>query len=82
MQDKHFVILHGKEDRNIFINKINYSKTIYHIDGIGGEAEDGDIVVGNHQVTDWIMAKYIVDNYDNLHEYTIFTQAPIGIRPL
>lgn len=75
MQDKHFVIFHGKEDRDIFINKINHSKTIYHIDGIGGQAEEGDIIVGNQQVTDWIMAQYIVDNYDNLHEYTIFTQA-------
>ena len=75
MQDKHFVIFHGKEDRDIFINKINHSKTIYHIDGIGGQAEEGDIVVGNQQVTDWIHAKYIVDNYDNLHEYTIFAQA-------
>ena len=77
MQDKHFVIFHGREDRDIFINKLNYTKTIYHIDGIGGEAEEGDIVVGNQQVTDWIIAKYIVDNYDNLHEYTIFTQADL-----
>jgi hypothetical protein len=75
MQDKHFVILHGKENRDILINKLNHSKTVYHIEGVGGEAEPGDIVVDNHQVTDWIMAKYIVDNYDDLHEYTIFTQA-------
>ncbi len=75
MQDKHIVIFRGKEDRDIFINKIKFSKTIYQIDGIGGEAEEGDIVVGNQQVTDWIHAKYIVDNYDNLHEYTIFAQA-------
>jgi hypothetical protein len=75
MQDKHFVILHGKENRDIFINKLNYSKTIYHIDGIGGQSEPGDIIKDNHQVTDWIMAEYIVDNYDNLHEYTIFSQA-------
>jgi len=75
MQDKHIVIFRGKEDRDIFINKIKFSKTVYHIDGIGGEPEDGDIVVGNQQVTDWIHAKYIVDNYDNLHEYTIFAQA-------
>lgn len=74
-QDKHFVIFHGREDRDIFINKLNYSKTIYHIDGIGGEAEPGDIITGKQQVIDWIMASYIVDNYDNLHEYTIFTQA-------
>lgn len=75
MQDKHFVIFHGKEDRDILINKLNYSKTVYHIEGIGGQPEPGDIVVDNHQVTDWIMAKYIVDHYDDLHEYTIFTQA-------
>lgn len=75
MQDKHVVIFRGKEDRDIFINKINYSKTVYQIDGIGGKAESDDIVVGNQQGTDWILATYIVDNYDNLHEYTIFTQA-------
>jgi len=75
MQDKHVVIFHGREDRDIFINKCELPKTIYHIDGIGGKAEPGDIIVDNHQVTDWIMAKHIVDNYDNLPEYTIFTQA-------
>lgn len=75
MQDKHVVIFHGRENRDLFINKVEYSKTIYHIDGIGGKAESNDIVVGNQQGTDWIFAKYIVDHYDNLHEYTIFTQA-------
>ena len=52
MQDKHFVILHGKENRDILINKLNHSKTVYHIEGIGGEPGPEDIIVGNHQLTD------------------------------
>lgn len=75
MQDKHFVIVHTREDRDIFINKLEYSKTIYHPDVEGGKAESGDIVVDRKQCMDWIFAQYIVDNYDNLHEYTVFCQA-------
>lgn len=75
MQDKHFVIVHTREDRDIFINKLQYSKTIYHPDVEGGKAESGDIVVDRKQCMDWIFAQYIVDNYDNLHEYTVFCQA-------
>jgi hypothetical protein len=75
MQDKHVVIFHGTEDRDLFINKVPYSKTIYHIGNIGGTPEPGDIIVDNRQSIDWIMAQYIVDHYDQLHEYTIFTQA-------
>ena len=73
MQDKHVVVFQKNEDREQFINKIEYSKTIYHI---GGEhPEPGDICCSARQSIDWIIAQYIVDNYDNLHEYTIFTQA-------
>ena len=73
MQDKHVVVFQKNEDREKFINKIEYSKTIYHI---GGEnPEPGDICCSARQSIDWIIAQYIVDNYDNLHDYTIFTQA-------
>lgn len=75
MQDKHVVIFCGREDRDVFINKIDIPYTVYHISDIGGKPEKGDIIVGNQQCYDWILAQYIVDNYDNLHEYTIFTQA-------
>jgi len=75
MQDKHLVIVHTREDRDVFINKVEYSKTVYHPDVDGGKAESGDIIVDKKQCMDWIFAKYIVDNYDNLHEYTIFCQA-------
>ncbi len=73
MQDKHVVVFQKNEDRAPFIDKIEYSKTVYHI---GGEnPQPGDICCSDRQSIDWILAKYIVDNYDNLHEYTIFTQA-------
>jgi hypothetical protein len=75
MQDKHIVIVHTREDREIFINKVKYSKTVYHADVEGGKAESSDIIVDKKQCMDWIFAQYIVDNYDNLHEYTIFCQA-------
>lgn len=73
MQDKHAVIFHMKEDRTQFIDKIEMSKTIYHIGG--KNPSPGDICCSDKQSIDWIIAQYIVDNYDNLHEYTIFTQA-------
>ena len=74
MQDKHVVIFRASEDRDIFINKCTLPKTVYQIKD-RGEPEQGDIVVGNHQVIDWIIAQHIIDNYDNLPEYTIFTSA-------
>lgn len=74
-QDKHVVIVHTREDRDIFINKLKYSKTIYHPDVEDGKAEPGDIIVDKKQCMDWIFCQYIIDNYDNLHEYTIFCQA-------
>lgn len=75
MQDKHVVLFYGREDREKLINKVEYSKTVYFIDGLGGTPKSDDIITDNKQSLDWIMASYIVDNYDNLHEYTIFTQA-------
>ena len=73
MQDKHVVVFHMREDRTTFIDKIEYSKTVYHIGG--KNPQPGDICCSDKQSIDWIIAQYIVDNYDNLHEYTIFTQA-------
>ena len=73
MQDKHVVVFHMNEDRSAFVDKIEYSKTVYHIGG--KNPQPGDICCSDKQSIDWIIAQYIVDNYDNLHEYTIFTQA-------
>lgn len=74
MQDKHVVIFRANEDRDIFINKCTLPKTVYQIRD-KGIPEEGDIVVDKHQVIDWMMCKFIIDNYDNLPEYTIFTSA-------
>jgi hypothetical protein len=73
MQDKHVVVFQMNEDRSTFIDKIEFSKTVYHIGGRNPQL--GDICCSDKQSIDWILAQYIVDNYDNLHEYTIFTQA-------
>lgn len=75
MQDKHIVVVHYNEDRNILINKLKdgkYPYTIYHK---GNSPESGDVVLPNHGKGDWVQFKHIVDNYDNLPEYLIFTQA-------
>lgn len=72
MQDKHFVFVHCKEDRNKLINKINYPKTVYHV---GNDLQPGEIQMSNKQGIEWIYMTWIVDNYDNLPEYTIFSQA-------
>lgn len=72
MQDKHFVIVHCKEDRDVFINKLKYPKTVYHV---GGNPEPGEIPMSDKQGIEWIFNTWIVENYDDLPEYTIFTQA-------
>lgn len=74
MQEKHVVVFRGNEDRDIYINKIKYPKTVYQINGVG-EPEKDDIVTDSRQSTDWILAQHIVDSYDNLPDYTIFSQA-------
>ena len=71
-QDKHFVIVHCKEDRDVFINKLKYPKTVYHV---GGNPQPGEISMSDKQGIEWIFNTWIVENYDNLPEYTIFTQA-------
>jgi hypothetical protein len=72
MQDKHFVIVHCKEDRDVFINKLKHPKTVFHV---GGNPEPGEIPMSDKQGIEWIYNTWILDNYDNLPEYTIFTQA-------
>lgn len=74
MQNKHVVIFRANEDRDLFINKVKYPKTVYQIEG-KGKPEEGDIVVSSRQSTDWIIANHIVENYDNLPDYFIFSQA-------
>lgn len=72
MQDKHFVFVHCKEDRDVLINKIKYPKTVYHV---GNDPQPGEIQMSNKQGIEWIYMTWIVDNYDNLPDYTIFSQA-------
>ena len=75
MQEKHIVVIHYNEDRNILINKLKdskYSYTVYHK---GNDPQPNDIFLKNYGTGDWVIFKHIVDNYDNLPEYLIFTQA-------
>lgn len=72
MQDKHFVIIHKDEDRDIFINKLNYPKTIFHV---GNDPQPGDIQVDKNLGNQSLFARWILDNYDNLPEFVIYTQA-------
>lgn len=72
MQDKHLVIVHFKEDRDKMINKLKYPYTVIHK---GQDPQPGDVIHENIGKDCYSYLKYIVDNYDNLHEYEIFTQA-------
>ena len=72
MQDKHFVFVHCKEDRDVLINKIKYPKTVYHV---GNNLQPGEIQMSSKQGIEWIYMTWIVENYDNLPDYTIFSQA-------
>jgi hypothetical protein len=72
MQDKHLVIVHFNEDRDKMINKLKYPYTVIHK---GNNPQAGDIIHPNIGKDCYSYLKYIVDFYDELHEYTIFTQA-------
>ena len=72
MQDKHFVIVHYKEDRDIFINKLKYPKTVFHV---GDNPEPDDIQIDPKHGSQALLAKYILDNYENLPDYVILSQA-------
>ena len=72
MQNKHVVVVHKNEDRDIFINKLKYPKTVYHV---GDNPEDDDIQIDPTMGFPAIMATWILDNYENLPDYVIFAQA-------
>lgn len=72
MQDKHIIIVHHSEDRDIFINKVKYPKTVYHV---GNNPQDGDIEIDSSICLDRIYLRWIIDNYHNLPDYSIFMQA-------
>jgi hypothetical protein len=71
-QDKHVIILHCEEDREVFINKLKFPKTVFHV---GNNPQPGDIVVDKKFGYQRLFATWILDHYDNLPEYVILTQA-------
>lgn len=72
MQDKHFLITHYKEDRDIFINKLNYKKTIFHV---GDNPQPGDVIKNKDNGFHTFFAEWILENYDNLPDYVVICQA-------
>ena len=72
MQDKHFIIIHKDEDRDIFINKLNYPKTVFHV---GDNPQPGDIIVDKSSGNQSLLLKWIIENFYNLPEFVIFSQA-------
>lgn len=72
MQDKHILITHYNEDRDIFINKVKYPKTIFHV---GNDPQPGDIVRDKKEDLHRFFAEWIIDNYNNLPEYVVLCQA-------
>ena len=72
MQDKHIVIVHKDEDRDLFINKVTYPKTVYHV---GDNPLPGEIHSDPKFYNQAFLAKWIIENFDNLPEYVIFSQA-------
>jgi hypothetical protein len=71
-QEKHVIILHCKEDRDVFINKIKFPKTVFHV---GNNPEPGDIVTDPKLGYQFLFAKWVLDHYDNLPEFVILSQA-------
>ena len=72
MQEKHFIITHKNEDRNIFINKLKYSKTIYHV---GNNPQEGDIHKDSKIDCHTFLFEWIIQNYNDLPEYVVLCQA-------
>jgi hypothetical protein len=72
MQDKHFIIIHNDEDRNIFINKLKYPKTIYHV---GNNPEPDDVCIDKNTSNQTIFINWIIQNYNNLPDFVIYSQA-------
>jgi hypothetical protein len=71
-QDKHVIILHSKEDRDVFINKVKFPKTVYHV---GDNPQPGDIITDKKCGYQRLFANWVLDHYDNLPEFVILTQA-------
>jgi len=72
MQNKHFIIIHNNEDRDIFINKLKYPKTVFHV---GNNPEPDDICVDKNTSNQTIFIKWIIENYNNLPDFVIYSQA-------
>lgn len=72
MQNKHFIIIHNDEDRNIFINKLKYPKTIYHV---GNNPEPDDICIDKNTSNQTILINWIIRNYNNLPDFVIYSQS-------
>lgn len=72
MQEKQIVMVRYKEDRDRLINKLKYPTIVYCT---GPEPHLSEIPIPNIALETYGFAKYLVDNYDNLPEYTIFSQA-------
>lgn len=72
MQDKQIVFARYKENKEKLINKVKYSKVVYC--GSNEPTED-DIKIPDVGLEAYAYIYHIVNNYDNLNEYTIFTQA-------
>jgi hypothetical protein len=71
MQDKHIVLVRYKEDRDRLINKLKYPSTVYCT---GPDPVEGEISIPNIGLESYGFLHYIVNNYDNLPEFTIFSQ--------
>lgn len=72
MQDKQIVMVRYKEDRDRLITKLKYPTIVYCT---GPEPHPSEIPIPNIALETYGFAKYLVDHYDNLPEYTIFSQA-------
>lgn len=71
MQDKHIVLVRYKEDRDRLINKLKYPSTVYCT---GPDPVEGEISIPNIGLESYGFLHYLVNNYDNLPEFTIFSQ--------
>ena len=72
MQNKHVVLIHKSEDRDVFINKLKYPRTVYHV---GNDPQEGDVHVDPKFGLQSCYAMWILDNYENLPDYVILSQA-------
>ena len=71
-QEKHVLILHSTEDRDIFINKVKFPKTVFHV---GNDPEPGDIITNPKTGYQCLFAQWVLDHYENLPEFVILSQA-------